>query len=183
MQIVIGDSGFNPRSRMGSDHGRHSAVRSDGQFQPTLPHGERRCAIDGRLLDACFNPRSRMGSDRGADPVAAITDRVSTHAPAWGATRTGSRAGRRQGCFNPRSRMGSDMRTWPVKSEAWVAHPGFRGAIRRPINDPNSALPRFRTLCTNSKNPRYNGSLSCDIPRWGRSHDRNSDQNPSTVLT
>ena len=33
----------------------------------------------------------------------------------------------------------------------------------------NNALPRLRTLCTNSKNPRYNGSRSCEIPRWGRS--------------
>jgi hypothetical protein len=67
--------------------------------------------------------------------------------------------------------------------EFWLAHPVFRGATRSSTNDASNALPRFLTLCTNSKNPRYNGSLSCEIPRWGRSHDRSSDQNPSTVLT
>jgi hypothetical protein len=62
-----------------------------------------------------------------------------------------------------------------------VAHPGFEGAIRSPINDPNSALPRLRMLCTNSKNPRYNGSRSWETPRSGRSQLRSSDQNPSRV--
>src|SRR5215468_4006899 len=40
----------------------------------------------------------------------------------------------------------------------------------------SNALPRLRTLCTNSKNPRYSGSFSCEIPRCGRSQLRNSDQ-------
>jgi hypothetical protein len=62
-----------------------------------------------------------------------------------------------------------------------VAHPGFQGATRSPINDPNSALPRLRMLCTNSKNPRYNGSRSWETPRCGRSQLRSSDQNPSRV--
>src|SRR5262249_11068190 len=44
------------------------------------------------------------------------------------------------------------------------AHPGFRGATSSSINDPSRALPRLRTLCTNWKNPRYNGSRSCEIP-------------------
>src|ERR1035437_9659196 len=43
---------------------------------------------------------------------------------------------------------------------------------RRLIKLPSSALPRFRTLWTYSKNPRYRGNFSCDKPRWGRSHDR-----------
>ena len=34
-----------------------------------------------------------------------------------------------------------------------------------------------------SKNPRYSGRLSWGIPRWGRSQERSSDQNPSSVLT
>src|SRR4051794_15399130 len=64
-----------------------------------------------------------------------------------------------------------------------VAHPGYRGATRSSIKDPSRALPRLRALCTNSKNPRYSESLSCEIPRWGRSHEPSSDQNPSIVST
>src|SRR5262249_7290985 len=71
----------------------------------------------------------------------------------------------------------------PPEPQTWMAHPGFRGATRSWINDPSNALPRHRTLCTNSKNPRYSGSRSCAIPRCGRSQDRSSDQNPSSVLT
>ena len=36
-----------------------------------------------------------------------------------------------------------------------LAHDGLQGGdSKRPIKEPNSLLPRARTLCTNSKNPR-----------------------------
>jgi hypothetical protein len=54
---------------------------------------------------------------------------------------------------------------------------------KRSSRAPNNALPRRLTLCTNSKNPKYNGKLSCEMPRCGRSHDLNRDQKPSIVLT
>ena len=44
---------------------------------------------------------------------------------------------------------------------------------------PSNALPRLRTLCTNSKKPRYSGSFSCAMPRCGRSQLRHSDQSQS----
>src|SRR5215471_15923668 len=47
----------------------------------------------------------------------------------------------------------------------------------------SNALPRLRTLCTNSKKPRYRGSFSCAMPRCGRCQLRNSDQKPSIVFT
>ena len=55
-----------------------------------------------------FNPRSRMGSDvlRGTQRK---NLRVSTHAPAWGATVSFVNFGRAIKSFNPRSRMGSDV--------------------------------------------------------------------------
>src|SRR5712671_3684805 len=69
----------------------------------------------------------------------------------------------------------------PVKE---MAQDGLQGGVRRsPINAPSNPLPRARVLWTNSKNPKYSGKVSCGIPRWGRSHDRSSDQNPSRVLT
>src|SRR5437667_9669933 len=48
--------------------------------------------------------------------------------------------------------------------QAWVAHPAFRGDGLRsnPISDPSRALPRLRTLCTNSKKPRYSDNFSCE---------------------
>src|SRR3954447_13593357 len=48
---------------------------------------------------------------------------------------------------------------------------------------PRRALPRRRALCTNSKKPRYSGSFSCEMPRYGRSQERSKDHVPSIVLT
>src|SRR4051794_29571982 len=66
----------------------------------------------------------------------------------------------------------------------WV--PGWwraRHATRPAMRVPSRALPRRRALCTNWKKPRYKGSLSCEMPRCGRSQERSSDQKPSMVLT
>ena len=57
------------------------------QFQPTLPHGERREGFTTHIGSRSFNPRSRMGSDIYTRETVEVS-LVSTHAPAWGATRT-----------------------------------------------------------------------------------------------
>ena len=44
------------------------------------------------------------------------------------------------------------------------------------MSAPSNALPRLRTLCTNSKKPKYSESFSWEIPRCGRSQLRKSDQ-------
>ena len=60
-------------------------VTAMGEFQSTLPHGERRREIDTKKQRLCFNPRSHMGSDSTITP--SLTPRtVSIHAPTWGAT-------------------------------------------------------------------------------------------------
>ena len=110
-----GRDGFNPRSRMGSDR-RVRGQLDRIKFQPTLPHGERRATVAMPLRQS-----------------------VSTHAPAWGATRPSSvrerlrrfqptlphgerPAGVRRGTigsgFNPRSRMGSDRVGQPSRWRA-----------------------------------------------------------------
>ena len=80
-----------------------------GQFQSTLPHGERlaprRCSAPP---DRRFNPRSRMGSDR--QPQAVYPDRHKFQSTLPHGERHGlSAVGHRRRCFNPRSRMGSDL--------------------------------------------------------------------------
>src|SRR5512135_1008334 len=62
-----------------------------------------------------------------------------------------------------------------VNQEPFLAHDGLQGGTNNwPISAPNSLLPRARTLCTNSKNPRYSGKLSVTVwegatfsVRWG----------------
>src|SRR3712207_9230526 len=60
---------------------------------------------------------------------------------------------------------------------------GLDHATRAATRAPSRVLPLRRALCTNWKKPRYEGSLSCEIPRCGRSHERSRDQKPSMVLT
>ena len=85
IQEQLHGQGFNPRSRMGSDtihFFKHFLIR---EFQPTLPHGERRHSSHLPQGTVSFNPRSRMGSDP-QDRRHGNVGHVSTHAPAWGAT-------------------------------------------------------------------------------------------------
>ena len=120
---------FNSRSRMGSDNialtpgpqGEFQFTLPHGErpetpagcdvwtaFQFTLPHGERRDPPSSAYRRDCFNSRSRMGSDWSVGPPRP-SGRVSIHAPAWGATSRPSRTGSRWKSFNSRSRMGSDQ--------------------------------------------------------------------------
>ena len=50
------------------------------------------------------------------------------------------------------------------------------------MSEPSNALPRWRTLCTNAKNPRESGSCSWEMPRCGRRPLRHNDHKPSIVL-
>ena len=56
-------------------------------FQSTLPHGERLLFFFYLLDTFHFNPRSRMGSDRPDFQQVSILQKISIHAPAWGATK------------------------------------------------------------------------------------------------
>ena len=124
---------FNPRSRMGSDRSIRRVPHRTLQFQPTLPHGERRKG--GWFVRSCPKVSTHApawGATVAPSIVLSKALGVSTHAPAWGATLNrdvegyidwfqptlphGERrcnrrrtANKRHG-FNPRSRMGSDTR-------------------------------------------------------------------------
>ena len=77
-------------------------------FQFTRPHGARRRLGSGAAFSGCFNSRARMGRDfPSASPWP--RQKVSIHAPAWGATaRPGAREVKQS--FNSRARMGRDIK-------------------------------------------------------------------------
>ena len=60
----------------------------DEVFQPTRPHGARQKLQVKPFKILSFNPRARMGRDVQYDDRHLCLVRVSTHAPAWGATHT-----------------------------------------------------------------------------------------------
>ena len=76
-------------------------------FQLTPPHGGRQSWARRPGCLGSFNSRPRMGGDPQSVEFRR-RGRVSTHAPAWGATRRPRRGRRRRCCFNSRPRMGGD---------------------------------------------------------------------------
>ena len=153
-------------------HGERPLVRLPREvselFQFTLPHGERPRRRDAPQSARGFNSRSRMGSDTVHRALRILRD-VSIHAPAWGATSSGSSAsspnpfqftlphGERRGVsvvrlssgrFNSRSRMGSDNRP-PRRGGPWRrfnsrSRMGSDSPRSRPRRPPESFNSRSR---------------------------------------
>ena len=78
---------FNPRARMGRDKLQVNYIKILSLFQPTRPHGARRIAPRPKNMHTSFNPRARMGRDEMDKDNNLLPNHVSTHAPAWGATK------------------------------------------------------------------------------------------------
>ena len=105
------DSCFNPRPREGSDSPHPDRPRRGQCFNPR-PH-------EGNCPHWCTSP-STLSSFQPTLPrrerprksrLGSRSRRVSTHAPAKGATRAFSSASARWRSFNPRPREGSDRST------------------------------------------------------------------------
>ncbi len=77
---------FNPRSRTGSDMRNKRQTDIFGEFQSTLPHGERHCCASQKILDHLFQSTLPHGERLSAEYVLKYIRYVSIHAPARGAT-------------------------------------------------------------------------------------------------
>ncbi len=62
------------------------------KFQSTRPRGARQQNDKNEAIKHCFNPRARVGRDGGRG-TGEHPDRVSIHAPAWGATKSDVKLG------------------------------------------------------------------------------------------
>ena len=128
-----------------------------------------------------FDPRSRVGSDR-AIGLCTVTQRVSIHAPARGATEVHPRRLMRK-CFDPRSRAGSDLlagdssvpKSFDPRSRAGsdfaMHHPGFGG-------------DKFRSTLPRGERPPYWTRLDMDWsfdPRSRAGSDRGVNRTNVTV--
>ncbi len=79
--------GFNPRARTGRDLELGVRWANQVMFQPTRPHRARQRQPCSRPPSRfCFNPRARTGRDVAPPPNQRPLLKVSTHAPAQGAT-------------------------------------------------------------------------------------------------
>ena len=82
----ISSAGFNPRARMGRDFGSQYKYVCVRCFNPRARMGRDYERLNIEALVTGFNPRARMGRD--ADRITKLlNEKVSIHAPAWGATK------------------------------------------------------------------------------------------------
>ena len=136
--IAVNDTEFQSTPPRGGRRGAGRVhLRCQRRFQSTPPRGgpargTRRQGAVSTLGGAGFNPRPRAGGDAHAKQVARVTELVSIHAPARGATlgrhvrgramivsihapargatrRLQPRARQERGSFNPRPRAGGDF--------------------------------------------------------------------------
>ena len=125
---------FNPRTRVGCDVINHLIMFTVVMFQSTHPRGVRprdhpRCRRGQRVSihAPAWGATSKNASSRDSIDV-------SIHAPTWGATARAGRAQTSRLGFNPRTRVGCDalqlQRTIPGHTQFQSTHP--RGVRREP---------------------------------------------------
>ena len=132
--VDSGEVGFNPRTRVGCDERKRESFPADEMFQSTHPRGVRREQPVMRQRELSFNPRTRVGCDPSNILTNVAKERVSIHAPAWGATIKKSLPKTAYVGFNPRTRVGCDHSWVPLiltSSAFQSTHPrGVRHDLR-----------------------------------------------------
>ena len=116
---------FNPRSRVGSDPTANRNFLYAAYFNPRSRVGSDASCSASSFFFFNFNPRSRVGSDF-SKLANAVTVGISTHAPAWGATRVPRKPTQTEQYFNPRSRVGSDSFQLPKSDPLIYFNPRSR---------------------------------------------------------
>ena len=102
-------TGFNPRSRTGSDKGRGRMGGIERLFQSTLPHGERPPNPPNNSFNLTVSIHAPARGATAGRCFYPPPEAVSIHAPARGATCRWPPSRRPRNRFNPRSRTGSDL--------------------------------------------------------------------------
>ena len=90
--------------------GHYRRAVAESRFQFTLPRGERQPLAVASLSPLSFQFTLPRGERHAILFGIDFDDRVSIHAPAWGATGRPLRSPYSPQCFNSRSRVGSDCR-------------------------------------------------------------------------
>ena len=103
------DDMFQPTRPHGARPREEAEAALERVFQPTRPHGARPTSKHYTLLDIMFQPTRPHGARLSHFITMSTKNKVSTHAPAWGATQAVTVEQGHRGRFNPRARMGRDF--------------------------------------------------------------------------
>ena len=158
---------FNPRARVGRDHGMRLHDWDEYGFQSTRPRGARLWLAAGQVADKQFQStrprgaRPPLGVQRlrghhvsihapawGATWLVNTTwaeKIVSIHAPAWGATADGRHLVVHRQRFNPRARVGRDRLAGLLVMRCICFNPRARVGRDIPISFPHGALTKFQS--------------------------------------
>ena len=124
-----------------------------GQFQSTLPRGERQTWRLCEILQRNLNPRSHEGSDGHSDLRERLKQYISIHAPTRGATTPSASTQDLPINFNPRSHEGSDARgllrdlsAYKFQSTLPRGERRSRSSVRPIFRQFQSTLPRGERL-------------------------------------
>ena len=82
----VDQSGFNPRPRVGGDLDDYLTTLMLRSFNPRPRVGGDENSEHALTIVFGFNPRPRVGGDIALREIQRDGERVSIHAPAWGAT-------------------------------------------------------------------------------------------------
>ena len=127
-------------------------------FNPRTPVGCDHRIVSPQCLGCYFNPRTPVGCDVAEQGHVGAVQRISIHAPQWGATLWLSVAIICSGNFNPRTPVGCDHREGRRPPSPAHFNP------RTPVGcDP---CPRHRRHNQSHFNPRT--PVGCDSHRIGR---------------
>ena len=99
---------FNPRARMGRDEMNKLTSGGASKFQPTRPHGARQNHVRSHRRPNRVSTHAPAWGATIRHVDVNPCRQVSTHAPAWGATCRDEYSISLDVRFNPRARMGRD---------------------------------------------------------------------------
>ena len=158
---------------MGSDSQAPLTAQQRIEFQSTLPRGERHDWTDPQVWAKAFQSTLPRGERLIFNDARRMAERVSIHAPAWGATMVRTRSVSKWTRFNPRSRVGSDERVAIIHVFACL----FQSTLPRGERPPalralqllrlfQSTLPRGERQNKNAKQ-KPTPKVSIHAPAWG----------------
>ena len=169
-------SRFNSRSRMGSDPASQAEPRFYRGFNSRSRMGSDLWLLLCWRHDVCFNSRSRMGSDP-VRPKQTIRNKVSIHAPAWGATQfdQSKRFGTKFQFTLPHGERLPNVETLSIRRAVSIHAPAWgatdrRGGLQK-ADQVSIHAPAWGATPKGHKEARI-GDVSIHAPAWGATQGR-----------
>ena len=153
--------GFNPRPRVGANHGTSTPRMLHGSFNPRPRVGANSLPGFDYQFAGGFQSTPPCGGEQCPRPINQLDRPVSIHAPVWGRTALTTSPLEKPPCFNPRPRVGANH----ASNVAWSNALGV--SIHAPVWG-RTTNPHPLATRTTSFNPRPRvGANAAGVARGG----------------